>query len=116
VHILIAQYDKATLKQVNRVYSGFDVERSDMVDFRVIVGALRMFRKPTESVIYKMRDVVAMFTDDKSRFPFLRFPSNPSISVIPSFGGFLRFLLLASFLPSFLPCPSFYNFIFDSFL
>ena len=46
VRIILNQYDKATIKQVNRVYSGFDVERTDMVDLRLIVGALRIFRKP----------------------------------------------------------------------
>jgi hypothetical protein len=57
----------ASLQLCNRLFSSFDPRRRDKLDYREIVGTLRLLRKPGQPAGAKLRDVVQGFDIQKQR-------------------------------------------------
>jgi hypothetical protein len=55
----------ASLQLCNRLFSSFDQRRRDKLDYRELVGTLRLLRKPGQPAGAKLRDVVHCFDIQK---------------------------------------------------
>ena len=55
VRVIMQMYIKTDHKSINQLYSSLDPDRTDRLDYRDFIGALRIFRVPTESVLTKLK-------------------------------------------------------------
>ena len=54
VRVIMQMYLKTDHKSINQLFSSLDPDRTDRLDYRDFVAALRIFRIPTESVPAKI--------------------------------------------------------------
>lgn len=64
VRVIMQMYLKTDYKSVNQLYSSFDPDRTDMLDYRDFVAALRVFRNPTETARAKLRALFELYCLD----------------------------------------------------
>ena len=61
VRVIMQLYLKTDHKAVNQLYSSFDPDRTDMLDYRDFVAALRIFRNPTETARSKLEALFRLY-------------------------------------------------------
>merc|ERR1711871_336609 len=61
VRLIMQNYLKTEHKFINQLYSSFDPDRTDMLDYRDFVAALRIFRNPTETVRTKLEALFRLY-------------------------------------------------------
>jgi len=66
VRLLQQKYAAATFKHLNRLFSAMDIDRTNQVDFRDFVAALRIFRRPTERTEDKLENLFKLYDMEKT--------------------------------------------------
>jgi Ca2+-binding EF-hand superfamily protein len=61
VRVIMQLYLKTDHKAVNQLYSSFDPDRTDMLDYRDFIAALRVFRNPTETARAKLEAIFRIY-------------------------------------------------------
>ena len=61
VRLLQHKYAAASFKHLNRLFSAMDIDRTNQVDFRDFVAALRIFRRPTERTEDKLANLFKLY-------------------------------------------------------
>lgn len=61
VKILTQKYAAASFKHLNRLFSAMDIDRTNQVDYRDFVAALRIFRRPTERTEDKLANLFKLY-------------------------------------------------------
>ena len=61
VRVIMQLYLKTDHKAVNHLYSSFDPDRTDMLDYRDFIAALRVFPNPTETARVKLEAIFRIY-------------------------------------------------------
>ena len=61
VRLLQHKYAAASFKHLNRLFSAMDIDRTNQVDFRDFVAALRIFRRTTERTEDKLANLFKLY-------------------------------------------------------
>ncbi len=61
VQTLQQKYASASFKHLNRLFSAMDIDRTNQVDYRDFVAALRIFRRPTERTEDKLANLFRLY-------------------------------------------------------